>query len=52
MENPTKVMGKAVTLDLNIEVLDRRVELLAAAAGTCTCTCCCCCCCIILVEEV
>ena len=36
---------KAVVLDLNIEVLDRRVELLAAAAGTCTCCCCCCCSC-------
>lgn len=29
-----------VTLDLNIEVLDHRVELLAAAAGTCSTTSC------------
>jgi len=41
MENLTKVAQKAVTLDLSIEVLDRRVELLAAAAGTCTCSCSC-----------
>jgi len=45
------VAPNAVTLDLNIEILDRRVEMLVAAAGSTTsccttsCTCCTCCCC-------
>lgn len=43
MENLVKATPKAVTIDLNIEVLDHRIELMAAAAGTCTTTSCCCC---------
>ena len=36
-------MNEVKTIDLNIEVLDHRVELMAAAAGTCSTTSCCCC---------
>ncbi|MEN3332114.1 MAG: hypothetical protein V7641_1479 [Blastocatellia bacterium] len=35
------VKATPVTVDLNIEVLDHRVELMAAAAGTCSTTSCC-----------
>jgi hypothetical protein len=47
---------KPVTLDLNIEILDRRVELLVAAGACCT-TCCsttCCsttCCTCVVVNQ-
>jgi hypothetical protein len=34
-------MNDVKTIDLNIEVLDHRVELMAAAAGTCSTTSCC-----------
>lgn len=33
-----KENNEVVTMDLDIEVLDRREELLVAAAGTCTTT--------------
>ncbi len=40
MENLVKATK---TIDLNIEVLDHRIELMAAAAGTCSTTSCCSC---------
>ena len=45
-----------VTLDLNIEILDRRVELLVAAGACCTTccstTCCSTCCCTCIITPV